>query len=308
MTTTRCLSGARLAGLRFSLPCHEEALRDARQAFGLAPVTASVPAPIPGGPRMWCELWHLSDGRLELAGLDQHAWSAMLGAWAGTWWGAWRGMLTGRPQAMVTSAREGASAAVEWSQIHSMTLGHYREMLLAIPSFAEGTSEGKPMLVVGMLTDSPIAQWADGAWGYGFGKRLARLEARSLLSWQVASSTGVPLLAVDVMTEAADPQQLTLLEQDFGSVLLGRRSDRQLVSSRLSRQANQVVGIRGQVHVSPALHPWLVAGTHSIEPMGDHDRWGGVHFLDVHARIGFPQRWSPSPMPRGSGSKLGKLG
>jgi hypothetical protein len=104
-------SGARIDASTFVLMADASALRASLAPIGVE--LSSFPHAPPGTHPVCFDLWHVRDGRIEAAGVDQHAWSATAGAAttaaAASWLGGTAGMGLGALQGATRGGRLGNS-------------------------------------------------------------------------------------------------------------------------------------------------------------------------------------------------------
>jgi hypothetical protein len=154
----------------------------------LAP-DAGVPA---GLHPLLIDIWQLSDGRLELAGLTQHQWSELVYSSCGAAFGAALGALGGVPRGIAGSVRGGMDGVRRGmnalgrvgrtlSENSARALGNYVEVMFSIPLVrvsdeSSSSASGPFSLSLGVYTDSKPACAIDQRFRYGLGKTLARIE------------------------------------------------------------------------------------------------------------------------------------
>jgi hypothetical protein len=175
--------------------------------------------PMPGTPAgmhpLWIDVWRVLDARAELAGLDQHRWTELMGATTAAMAGAGWGMLWGAAAGLADAALGGARAVMRpdpvsawwraalgsmtgavsgarvtrerWAQISgaaarraserlSHTVGSYREVVVGVPNVTRAGQAGpRRMFVLCMFTDNPVAIWGDRFLGTGYRKWLASI-------------------------------------------------------------------------------------------------------------------------------------
>lgn len=284
------LSGARLSGVHLTLPWPRESLNQSLRVWGS--LEAQPVEDYPSSEHPICfELWRITGGRLELGGTDQHEYCATLAA-------AYGSILERSVRSLVAlrvSRRLGARAR-ELSQMASLYLGTYHELLVSIPNVRLAGRVAEPhTLVLGMITDSRLARWGDTAFGFRYNKQPGIFETDGLSSWRV-SAGGCQLMSVRVTpASVASPPDLGPRNYHWQSPLLGGLGTRRWVGSQLQRDLLapdvRVSAAAGTFDLSHALALGPGAGVHDLA--AESSAWAPLLFANVDARVSYP--WSIEP-------------
>jgi hypothetical protein len=151
-----------------------------------------------------CELWTVREGRATPAGVDlgkaAAGWANTAAGLSAMVWGAGLGWLTamasGRTSELAGTARVGARTGFEGmaallaqpsgDATRAVSLGPYRELLLAVPDVRIADNPIRYMAVLAMLTDSRIALAIDSGFGYGYAKQVGIFEVAEPQRWTVS--------------------------------------------------------------------------------------------------------------------------
>jgi hypothetical protein len=279
------LSSARLTGLRICLPCDRAAL--ASELSRVGPFALRELHDYRAGQHpICCEVWQISDGRMELAGIDQHTWTSRIAS-------AWRGAALWSRRPSLTS-----SAPVIWatrlSQTLSSTLGNYRELLVSVPEVClRDAPDCAYNLVLGMVTDSALARWADVAFGFGYHKQAGAFASDDPGHWEVSGHQGQPLLRITTRVgDELSSSVLAAIDGTQSAPLLGGIGMRSHVGSYLSRSlVSARVRARvasGQCELLSDLALGPERGTYDLTSDTESERWCTLAFADVLARVSYP--------------------
>lgn len=260
----------------------------------------TVPGSPPDEHPVWIDLGQIKAGAGEALDRDQHAWWRRGGETLGAAvaWGSGAAIILNHLQPRLEAL--GGAWGERYSRSLSRTLGTYLELLVAVPNvIARGGCGQRYCYVLGMHTNNPIAIWGDRALGYGYQKRLSRLDDRKFASYRAASADGrVLLLAATIETEpkpmrrsarATVERAIELMSQP----LLGRLADGRFSLSRLERDyLDERVQLQAcRVELSIARD--LVAGVPELDlEVSAFDRktpWGAFCAADVPTRVTFPR-------------------
>jgi hypothetical protein len=212
-----------------------------------------------------CELWQVTHGRSVLGGFDPHR---LVEQWAGAA-GSWLGL--------------GADTGRALNRLFS--LGPYRECLLAVPNVSLERGGERHALVLGMITDNPIALSIDRSFGYGYRKRLGRFRFEDRRRFEVVVEREVA-----VSGEIVDDDEPRSLEPDrawlddyWAQPLLGRLGPRDFRRSWLERRSSAPEARASRVGATLVLSPALGLGV-------DGASGRAVSFSNVPSRISLPRR------------------
>jgi len=238
------------------------------------------------------QLWGVRDGRAELRGTDQHAWSERVGAATstlagagagaalgaglgslmgplGAFWGAAAGWMGGTALGQTS----GGAWARRVSQETSRILGTYAELAVTIPGAHLPDGRGPFQLVWGMYTDNAISQATAGTFGYGFGKRLTEIPRDGLQAWTVrdrgATVFEATLETPDDWTRPAASPLFGEIEPWLHLPLLGRPRPGRFAFSYLDRDhaaANvEVAAAPGSITIGPGFMEGVPPGRHAAK-------------------------------------------
>jgi hypothetical protein len=313
------LSHAKLSGLLIRIPCSRSALTTWLERRG--PLQLAEPGDDAGDTYpVYCELWNVHDGALRVGTLDQHAFwelagtaaGAMTGAAIGAWFSMFGGLERAaadsphpgdrRPwsvpqtiaQGSATAARVVPSLARSMSRASANALGTYRESTVWIPNVVIRGRPERHGFVVGMLTDSGIARWADRAFGYGFDKQIGRFEVTAATDWTLWNGQSTPALAFRATPDrsrAREQIDLRELEAAVRSPILGVTRSGGLATSWLDRSfaaAPELRAISGTLRLSAELVPGSQERYRFASP-GDETNWHVLQFSDVQAAVSYPR-------------------
>jgi hypothetical protein len=271
------LSHARMEGWLLRLPCDARAL-DAMLA-GLGSLRR---IPVPGWPAtehpLHLELWRITGGGVQLGDLDQHAWSERLGG------------LTGRPIGASVAFRRAAGA---WSRAWTRRLSTYSELMVATPGMSiAGAPAGVHSLVLGMLTDSFVARWADMTLGFGYQKRRGSFDRTPEDDWSVRGDDGAQVMSLRAGRHADSERFPSDLDAVLERPLLGVTRGRVLVGSRLDRRlgrdGTQVRPSGASLHLAAAFFSRLLPLRLEAPPLAEGRRWGALRFSGLEASVSYP--------------------
>jgi hypothetical protein len=149
-------------------------------------------------------------------------------------------------------------------------------------------------LVLGMVTDSALARWADLAFGFGYDKKPGVFEKGTAGRWVVSATGGRHVLSVtrraDLTRAMVDVRRIDAALQQ---PLLGRSSGGGLVRSWLRRTLAQHDAQVGQVGISMEASRDFLAGIlperSELPPYSTSDPWGGIEFFNLDAKVSYPR-------------------
>jgi len=253
------VSAATLDGLCCELAVDREELFECvRSALGVTPA-------LEGEPRAVCELWQVTNGRTLVAGFDTHR---FVEQWAG---------LTGPLLGL------GAEAGRALTRLFS--LGPYRECLVVVPNVRLEPDARPHSLVLGMVTDDPVALSIDRGFGYGYRKRLGRFGFAEQRRFEVRVE-GTPALAGEIVDDGAaalaDADRSWLADY-WAQPLLGSRGPRDLRRSWLRRGLDEPGARSASVRVNAALEPGFGLRARAV-------RGRAVSFSGIPVQISLPER------------------
>jgi hypothetical protein len=265
----RLVSAASIDGVWFELPVSRTALTEYLRRFGPLSVERGRG---PDRDRHWIsiEVWTVTNGRLVLAGADQHDSAARLaGVGAGLLGAAWGANLgwmasvaTGNVRGLSDSVRAGAERGFELSAglagqrarevSRAFTLGPYHELLVGVPNVSLRGAAGRYTAVLGMVTDDDMARSIDRYFGYGYNKQPGTFEFGSDGSFRV-EALGGPFLSVEIRDARRAPLAPrsvcgAMLNRRWDLPLLGGLQDGRWTCSRLDRRINGPGASGSQVH------------------------------------------------------------
>jgi hypothetical protein len=317
-----------MTGVRCYLDVDQEEL-----ARALAPLG---PMELCGPPRrqVSCELWRVEDGRVLVGGRERHEWALFareLGGMMGGVWGAslsWAyGALSGaadprrRPGpagallGMATTsvgeairsarhgAREGSARAGEFLAQQAVALTRwtviepYNEVLLSVPDVRYRGMKHHVSVVLGMLTDQPLAIQIDRMAFYGYDKHMAGFDTDARYRWDV-SVGGAPFLSARLEPTGRVEGDFDRARAATGTIqpLLGGLRDRRPMLAELRRDlvatGDQVHEVEGTVELSRELFPGLRPGRHTIRSRTAPADRVSVGFRGVDASVSYPR---PAP-------------
>ena len=287
MAQSPLLSRATLDGVLLRVPCPRVALE--ADLARLGPLRVAPSASIPGDLcALHLEIWRVRGGAVQLGPLDQHAWSGRFGAAFAAMFGA--GVLGPRALARCESAFGAMSRAA------TRPLATYSELMLAVPGVVIGGRDERPhSLVLGMVTDSALARWADSALGFGYQKRpgVFRDDARG--EWSVALDGAGPLVSVTSAATrdvSSGHESFPDIDDVFGQPLLGVTGRRRLVASSLRRALSQADAraraVPARLRVHGASLRGLLAASHDLPAYSRRSPWGALRFENLEAQVSYP--------------------
>jgi hypothetical protein len=281
------LSRATLDGLLLRVPCRRAALEAELADLGPLRLT-STPAATRDTCALHLEMWRVRGGAVQLGPLDQHAWSERLGV-------AFASMLG------VAALGPGALARCEkafgaMSRGATRSLATYSELMLAVPGVVVDGEDDRPhCLVLGMVTDSAIARWADAALGFGYQKRAGSFRIDDSAAggeWSVTLEGAGPLLTVVTHDATTGSESFPEIDDVFRQPLLGVTERRRLVASSLRRTLSQpgarAHAIPARLRVQGGSLGGLLAGTHDLAAYGSRSTWGAIRFANLEAHVSLP--------------------
>ena len=235
---------------------------DVEPPTGVGPELASVV----------CEVWQVTDGRSLFGGFDPldvvEQWTAL------------------------ASSLFGLGAAPVRALSRALTLGPYRECLVAVPNVRVDGRRERHALVLGMITDNPIALSIDRSFGYGYRKRLGtfRFEDRRRFEVRVGQELVVSGEVTDEPASSGLPEpDRAWLADYWAQPLLGWHAPHDLRRSWLERRFEAADARAARVTSRVTLSPELGLGP-------DEDRFPvaarAVSFSGVPTRISLPRRLS----------------
>jgi hypothetical protein len=223
------------------------------------------------------------------------AWGAGLGGSVGVLWRAalapW-GIALGDHGLMTRVAEWNALAA---SRATTSSVGTYCELMVSVPGVVlEGRGGGRlHALVLGMLTDSALARWADLAFGFGYGKRAGRFRRDPRGGWTVSSDEGRPLVTIGPRESTARLEDIDMekIEAIFQQPLLGRPRPGGLARSWLRRSTRQpdahVAPVALALGTSKALLGGILPERLRVPPYSGALA-GGIEFSNLEAWVSYP--------------------
>ncbi len=294
------LSAARLSGLLLRVPCERQRVESVLARLGRFRLVAAPDCPVDRHP-VHCELWSVSGGTVFFGGVDRHRWAQWVGAACGlslgTLWSStmapW-GMDWGK-RGLIGRVVE--SNALMMSRATASLVGTYCELMVSVPGVVvEGDDRSRQhALVLGMLTDSALARWADLAFGFGYGKRPARFRRGPRGGWNVSSDGGLPLVSVSRHTSTARLQGLDLdeIEAVLQLPLLGSPHSGVLARSWLRRSSRQpdahLAPVALSVETSKALLGGVLPERLKVPPYS-RGHSGAIEFSNLEAWVSYPTR------------------
>jgi hypothetical protein len=308
----RIVSAASIEGLLLELPVSRAALAAYLGRFG--PLKVGRASGADGvRPCVSLEVWTVTDGRLVIAGADQHdsvaRWAKVGAGVFGAAWGAslaWMatsasGNFRRAPASMSQGAQKGYEVLTKLAGTQArtlsraFTLGPYHELLVGVPNVSLAGAPGRHTLVIGMVTDDAMARSIDRWFGYGYHKQPGTFALGGDGSVRVDTGTNSSL-----SIEIEGTGRVSLGPRSAGRSFLNRRWDLPLLGglhdgrwtrSRLQRRvtasggASQVLGkveIRGDLFGAP------LSGRHVLG-RASTDGARAVFFEGVSARISPPE-------------------
>jgi hypothetical protein len=221
------------------------------------------------------------------------AWGTSLGA-------LWSALLT--PWGVTPSDPRLPSRVAEWnalamSRATASSVGTYCELMVSVPGvIVEGDHQRQQhALVLGMLTDSSLARWADLAFGFGYGKRRGRFDRDLQGGWSVSSDNGNHLFSVSRKGSAVIPEDLDTgeIEAIFQLPLLGRPRPGGLARSWLRRSSRQprvhMAPVSLSVDVSKGLLGGLLPERLMVPPYSCGAPSGAIEFSNLEAWVSYPK-------------------
>jgi hypothetical protein len=245
---------------------------------------------------VYVEFWNVREGAFRMGNVEQHEFWQRLGALSGATLGAWASALTGGRGASLSEgwaigSRKSREVARVVSHAMTDTFGTYRETMTWLPDVVCSGSNQRHSLVLGMLTDSSLARFADRALGYGFDKQRGQFEV-SPAGWAVSDASGRRAITFRAAPECANglPVDLRELEAAARLPLLGITRRGELVRSWLGRSFASVAEIRpiaGTLDVSENVVPGF-RGTYEIPEPVRTDDWRAVRFSELPVTVSQP--------------------
>jgi len=251
---------------------------------------------------VWLDLGHIKAGAGEALNREQHAWwrrgGETLGA-AVSWASGVALAFNGLQSRLETL---GGDLGERYSRALSRTLGTYLELLVAVPNVVVRGGHGERYCyVLAMHTNNPIAIWGDRALGYGYQKRLSRLNRRSFGSYQVASADGRAMLLAaksELLSQRARgsgriPAPIKRAVELISQPLLGCLESGRFARSRLERDYFDARLQLQPCCVELSVGRELAAGIPELDlEVSAFDRstsWGAFRVADMPTRVTFPE-------------------
>jgi hypothetical protein len=273
-------SGGRTDSLSCAIPVDRAALAAwLARGPGLRLVSTDSALPHP----VWIDVASIHEGRAELGGVDQHAWSALgYGALAATSAAAWG------PLAWAAASATGAALGRSLSEWSARSLGTYDEVLVGIPDVLDPETGTPCTFVAGMITNSPVAVWGDRTLGCGYQKRLAPMTREAPARWQVGAG-GELLVATFERADAPIAHLREAARRRLEAPLLGWLAPGRFARTRLVRDfdAPDVVlrGAHGTLQLGAAFPAGLGPATATVDALDDEGVWGAIWVSGVMTRV-----------------------
>jgi len=239
------------------------------------------------------EIWQVTNGRLELGGLDMHTWSRRAGRALGDVLSVSRGSTLGR-----TLGAMGEKV----SALGSKTLGSFNEVLVTVPNVVVGGDRSRLVSwVLGMYTDSPVSMWGDRLTGFGFGKRLGIIKRSARGDCEVRSLDGERLMIAALQPRGARRHGRTraaaVVRRWMTRPLVGRPAPTVLARSHFRRLFAgpdvRIQGVAGELFVAKGFLEGLDPVRLAIEPSGAGRPYGGFTAECLDVKLSFPIRLLP---------------
>jgi hypothetical protein len=272
-------SRARADGLLLRIPCNH--LKLATEIARLGPLRLKRDSRSPRGLHaVHLELWKIRDGAVQIGELHQHEWFER--------WGGLRGAALG-------SSARWKSFLGAMSRASIRAFDTYSELVLTVPGvIVKGDDRCLPRsLVLGMMTDSPIARWADATLGFGYQKTPGRFRHDAAGVWSVSTPNGRRLLSVVSLAVPADDGLVTAnLEAIFQQPFVGVSDRHELRESRVYRTLSQSDArfrpIAASVELVGDCFASLFAESHELPPYANDSPWGALQFWNLEAVVSYP--------------------
>jgi hypothetical protein len=149
--------------------------------------------------------------------------------------------------------------------------------------------------VVGMVTDSALARWADVAFGFGYRKVPGRIERDPRGNWTVSTDSGRRLVSVIRRpSKRSSDIDVRSIEDALQKPLLGSPRSGRFARSRLRRSLAQpgahVVPAAVSIEAVSTFMSALLPDCLEVGPYTNDGSWGGIEFSDIEALVGYPSR------------------
>ena len=301
------VAASKMTGVRCYLDVEPDAL-----ARTLAPL-GHVEVRGPPRRQICCELWHVTEGRVLVGGREREEWASVareMGHLAGGWWGAsmaWTWGALARPTGVADRARlarrwaqEGAARAGDFmagqarDATHWTVVEPYHELLFTVPDVQlEGAPE-PVSVVLGMVTDLPLALKIDRIASYGYDKRMAEFSTDGRHHWEVTVD-GAPFLRAAFEPTGRGEAEIDRVSAAAGTIqpLLGGLSDRRLVLAELRRDlgasGDQLREVEGTVEVESWLFPLVEEGCHAVRSREAPPNRISMSFRGVDTFVTYPR-------------------
>jgi hypothetical protein len=294
------LSGAHLSGLLLRVPCERRRVEAEVARFGPLRLARDPDCP-PDLHPVHFELWSVHDGALHFGAIDQHRLARRIGAaWGQAVGGLWGAMLA--PWGGPRYERELPSRVAEWyaqavSRATASSVGTYHEVMVSVPGviLMDDELSQEHAWVVGMMTDSALARWADVAFGFGYRKVLGRIERDPRGNWTVSTDSGRRLVSVIRHPTKRSPDvDVRRIDDALQKPLLGSPRPGRLARSPLRRSLAQpgahVVPAAVSIEAAPTFMSALLPECLEVGPYTNDGSWGAIEFSDLEALVGYPSR------------------
>lgn len=251
---------------------------------------------------VWLDLGHIKAGAGEALNREQHAWWRRGGETLGAAvaWASGAALAFNRLQPRLETL--GGDLGEHYSRALSRTLGTYLELLVAVPNVvAQGRHGDRYCFVLGMHTNNPIAIWGDRALGYGYQKRLSRLDTHSYGSYEVTTPDRRAVLLAAKIEPTSEPMRrstrtpapikraIELISQP----LLGHLGSGRFARSRLERdyfdERLQLQPCSVELTVGRELAAGLPELDLEVSAFERRTPWGAFWVTDVPTRVTFPE-------------------
>jgi hypothetical protein len=300
LATDAYLSSAHLSGLLVRVPCDRRRVEAELARFGRLRLVRDPYCP-PDLHPVHFELWSVHDGALRYGAIDQHRLARRMGAaWGQAVGGLWGALLApwGGPRYDAgLPARVTEAWALAISRAAASSVGTYREVMVSVPgvTLAEDEPGEEHAWVVGMVTDSALARWADVTLGFGYRKASGRIEWDPRGSWTVSSDDGRHLVSV-ARRPATRPANMAVqrIENAFLQPLLGSPRPGCLARSQLRRSLAQpgvrVAPVGASIEATSTFMSGLLPTLLEVVPSEGGESWGAIEFSDLEAWVSYPSR------------------
>jgi hypothetical protein len=239
------------------------------------------------------EIWRVTNGRLELGGIDTHTWSARAGRALGDALSVSRRSALGRTL---------GAMAEKVSALGSKTLGSFNEILVTVPNVVVGGDQRRiASWVLGMYTDSPLSMWGDRLTGFGFGKRLGIIKRSALGGCEVRSLDGRRLMIATLQPRGARRHGSTrpgaAVRRWMTRPLVGQLTPLALARSHFRRLFDgpdvRVQAVAGELFVAEGFLEGFDPVRLTIEASSAGRPYGGFTAECLDVKLSFPIRLQP---------------